>query len=102
VDLQDKELPQLRSLKPKLTPEDLVPVVCDGFECDRDTIICKGRKRNLVRDVAIYLSREITGESGVSLGRYFEGISKSGVPLRYNHIANTIQRDRRLRNGLTV
>ena len=74
-DLQDKELPQLRRLKPKLTPEDLVPSVCDEFECDRDTIIRKGRKRNLVRDVAIYLSREMTGESGVSLGRYFGGIS---------------------------
>ena len=96
-DLQDKELPQLRSLKPKLTPEDIVPAVCDEFECDSDTIIRKGRKRNLVRDVAIYLSREMTGESGVSLGRYFGGISGSGVTLRYNHIANKIQRDRRLR-----
>ncbi len=43
-----------------------------------------GKKRNLIRDVAIYLSREMTGESGVSLGRYFGGISGSGVTLRYN------------------
>ena len=99
-DSRDKEIPQLRSLKPKLMPEDLLPVVCEEFDCERDTIIRKGKKRNLVRDVAIYLSRELTGESGVSLGRYFGGISGSGVTLRYNHIANKIQRDRRLRGRI--
>lgn len=63
----------------------MLPVVCDEFDCERETIIQKGKKKNLVRDVAIYLSREMTGESGVSLGRYFGGISGSGVTLRYNH-----------------
>lgn len=77
-----------------------MPVVCDEFDCGHETIIQKGKKRNLVRDVAIYLSREMTGESGVSLGRYFGGISGSGVTLRYNHIANQIQRDRKLRGRI--
>ena len=99
-DLADKEIPQLRSLKPKLTPEDLLPTVCKEFGCERDIIIQKGKKRNLVRDVAIYLSREMTGESGVSLGRYFGGISGSGVTLRYNYIADKIKRDRKLRGQI--
>ncbi len=99
-DLADKEIPQLRSLKPKLTPEDLLPVVCEEFDCERDVIIQKGKKRNLVRDVAIYLSREMTGESGVSLGRYFGGISGSGVTLRYNYITAKIKRDRNLRGQI--
>jgi chromosomal replication initiation ATPase DnaA len=98
--LADKEIPQLRSLKPKLTPKDLLPVVCEEFDCERDVIIQKGKKRNLVRDVAIYLSREMTGESGVSLGRYFGGISGSGVTLRYNYIADKIKRDRNLRGQI--
>ena len=88
------------SLKPKLTPEDLLAVVCDEFDCERETIIQKGKKRNLVRDVAIYLSREMTGETGVSLGRYFGGISGSGVTLRYNHIDSKIQGDRKLRRRI--
>jgi len=29
------------SLKPKLTPEDLLAVVCDEFDCERETIIRK-------------------------------------------------------------
>lgn len=89
--------PQLRSLKPRLTPEDLIPVVRKEFGCGRETILQKGKKRNLARDVAIYLSREITGESGVALGGYFGGISGAGVVVRYNHIANKIETDRRLK-----
>ena len=99
-DLHEKEIPQLKSLKPRLTPEDLLAVVCDEFDCERETIIRKGKKRNLVRDVAIYLSREMTGETGVSLGRYFGGISGSGVTLRYNHIDSKIQGDRKLRRRI--
>ncbi|HTP05607.1 MAG TPA: transposase [Nitrospirota bacterium] len=92
-----KEIPQLRSLKPRLTPEDLISVVCEEFDCGRETILRKGKKKNLARDLAIYLSREVTGESGVALGRYFGGISGAGILVRHNHIANRIETDRRLK-----
>jgi len=36
-----------------------------------DSILQKGRKKNVVRDVAIYLSRDLSGESDVDLGKYF-------------------------------
>jgi chromosomal replication initiation ATPase DnaA len=54
-------------------------------------------ERNLARDVAIYLNREMTGESGVALGHYSGGISGAGIVIRYNHIANEIESDRRLK-----
>ena len=92
-----KEIPQLRSLKPRLAPEDLITVVCEEFECERETILRKGKKRNLARDLAIYLSREMTGETGVALGRFFGGISGSGVVVRHNYIANKIETDRKLK-----
>jgi hypothetical protein len=41
------EIPQLRSLKARLVPEDLISVVCEAFECSRETILRKGKKRNL-------------------------------------------------------
>jgi hypothetical protein len=43
-------------------------------------------KRNLAEDVAIYLSRGMTGESGVVLGRYIGGISGTGVVVRHIHM----------------
>jgi REP element-mobilizing transposase RayT len=92
-----KEIPQLRSLKPRLTPEDLILAVCEEFDCERERILRKGKKRNLARDLAIYLSRQMTGESGVALGRLFGGISGAGVVVRHNYIANKIETDRKLK-----
>jgi putative transposase len=96
-DLEIKEKPQLRSLKPRLTPEDLATVVCSEFGCAREAILKKGKKGNLARDVAIYLSREMTGESGVSLGCYFGGISGAGITVRYKYIENKIETDHKLK-----
>jgi len=66
-------------------PEDLLPIVCDEFDCEHDTILRKGKKRNIAREVAIYFSREITGESGIALGQYFGDISGAGITGRYNY-----------------
>lgn len=92
-----KETPQLKRLNPRLSPQDLVPAVCAEFGCDRAAILQKGKKGNMARDVAIYLCREMTGESGVALGRYFGGISGAGITVRYNHMAKTIQGDRKMK-----
>ena len=44
--------------------------------------LAERKKGNLARDLAIYLSRVMTGESGISLGRHF-GISEAGVKVRH-------------------
>jgi REP element-mobilizing transposase RayT len=95
MDPDIKEKPQLKSLKPGLTAEELMPAICKEFACTREAILRKGKKGNLSRDVAIYLSREMTGESGVALGRYF-GISGAGVTVRHGIIAEKIKKDRKL------
>ena len=97
---EEKEIAALKDLKPRLTPDDVVTVVCDEVNCDRDLILQKGRKKNLLRDMAIYLARDLTGESGVELGRYFGNICGAGITLRYNHIAKEIQRNRKLKGKI--
>ena len=91
-----KEKPQLKRLKPRLTPEDLMPAICHEFTCTREVILRKGKKKNFARDVAIYLSREMTGESGVALGRYF-GISGAGITVRHGFISQNIEKNRKLK-----
>ena len=91
-----KEKPQLKSLKPGLSPEDLLTAICIEFACTREVILQKGKKGNLARDLAIYLSREMTGESGISLGRYF-GISGAGVTVRHGIIAEKIKKNHKLK-----
>jgi chromosomal replication initiation ATPase DnaA len=77
-----------------------VQVTSRSFNCDRDRIIQKGGKRNIARDIAIYLSRKMTAESGVELGRYFGGISGAGITVRYKYIAKKIVKDRSLRKRI--
>ena len=88
-----REIPLLKTLKPRPAPGDVIQVVCDEFHCGRELILRKGKKRNLARDVAMYLCREETGETGVSLGCRF-GISGAGVAARHNQIAKRIEANR--------
>jgi len=66
--------------------------VCGEFDCKTDLILQRGRKKNVAQDVAIYLSREITGNSGVELGNYFGNISGAGITVRFNRLSENIQR----------
>ena len=59
----------------------------------------KGKKKNLARDVAIYLCRELTGETGVALGRRFD-ICGSAIAIRHNQIANQLPADRKLKRQI--
>jgi len=53
-------------------------------------------KRNLARDVAIYLCREMTGETSVALGRRFD-ICGAGIAARHEQIAKKLETDRKLK-----
>ncbi|MBW2368537.1 MAG: transposase [Deltaproteobacteria bacterium] len=95
-----KEVPQLKGLKPTVTPAKIVKVVSRKFNSKTESIIQKSRKGNLARDIAIYLARELTGEYGVNLGLYFGGISGAGITLRTTHVENLIQQDNGLKNRI--
>jgi len=97
---EKREIPQLTELKPKLSADQVVAAVCDEFDCNTGLILQTGRKKNVVRDVVIYLSRDLTGENGVDLGKYFGNISGAGITVRYNHLAKQIELNRKLRRRI--
>jgi len=88
---KDREVPQLRELKPRPEVEMIVEKVANHFKVTAESILTSGRKRNVERDVAIYLSRELSGLSGQALGQRF-GISGAGITMRYNRIARCAKR----------
>ena len=92
-----KEIPQLRQLKPTIKLERIVEVVGDTFHRDGEFLLNKGRKRNIARDIAIYLARDLTGKSGKALGEYFGKISGAGITRRYNYMSKSINTNRKLR-----
>jgi hypothetical protein len=62
-----------------------------------EQILRKGAKKNTARDVAIYLTRELSGEIGVDLGKYFGSICGAAVTGRYKQISEKISRNIRLK-----
>ena len=95
-DSNRKEIPQLKILKPRPTPDELIQAVCDEFGCAMESILQKGKKRNLARDAAIYLCRELTGETSVALGRRFD-ITGAAIAARHDRIAKKLETDRKLK-----
>jgi len=96
----EKEIPQLRQLKPAIKIEAIVEAVCHEFNCSRELIMKRGRKNNLARDLAIYLSRIMSRKTGVKLGEYFGNISGAGITVRYNHISAEIERNNQISDYL--
>ena len=96
----DKEIPQLRHLKPKVSLEAIVVQTSKELKCDVEDILKKGRKLNKAREIAIHLARDLSGLSGKELGNYFGGVSGALISIMYNRIANESAKNKKLRNRI--
>jgi len=96
----NKEIPQLKKLKPKVNPKAIVGAVCKEFGCSEDQIIIKGRKNNKPREVAIHIARDISGMSCTDLGDYFGGVSGALITMMYNRVSNEAANNRRFKGRI--
>jgi REP element-mobilizing transposase RayT len=90
----EDEIPQLEKLKPSL--ETIVGDVCDEMRCSKEQILEKGRHKNISREMAIFLARNLSGLSCKALGKYFGGISGAAITLSYNQFTGKLKSDKRL------
>ncbi len=65
-----------------------------------EQILAKGKKGNLARDLAIYLSRNLTRLSDNELGRHFGNITGAAITMRYKAVAEQIQKDKKLKRRI--
>lgn len=93
----NKEIPQLRKLKPRVSPKTIVSEVGKEYKCDEEDIRVKGRKKNVARDVAIFLSKDNCGIQFKDLGEFFGNVTGSTITMTYNRIAKQIERNKRLK-----
>jgi REP element-mobilizing transposase RayT len=91
----EKEIPQLKKLKPRVALEDVVQAVSEQFETSAEQITAKGRKNNKAREVAIHLSRDICGLSCKQLGLYFGGVSGALITIMHKRITDEASQNRR-------
>ena len=96
----EKEIPQLKKLKPKLSQKIILQAVCQEFSCSNEQVITKGRKKNKAREVAIYLARDLSGLSCKDLGLYFGGVSGALITIMYNRIEEETKQNRHLKHRI--
>ena len=97
----EKEIPQLKKLKPKVSLKTIIQSVCDEFGCREEEVKIRGRKNNKVRAIAMYLARDLSGVSGKGLGAFFDGISGAAITMKYNQINTELMRNKKLRDTIT-
>ena len=95
-----KEIPQLKKLKPRVAIENIVQTVSEQFKCSEDLITAKGRKKNKAREVAIHLGRDLSGMSCKDLGLYFGGVSGALITIMHKRIAEKSAQNRKLKRKI--
>jgi len=60
----------------------------------------KGRKNNKFRGIAVYLARDLSGETCCNLGDFFGGVSGAAITVRYNKVAEQLAGDKKLKRKM--
>jgi len=96
----DKEVPRLKQIKSGANVAGIVAAVGAEFDCKPVQILTKGKKRNMARDVAIYLARDSANMDCTQLGRYFGNISGADITMRYKHMEGQLMRNKKLKTRI--
>ena len=94
-------VPQLKKLKPRVSPETIVEKVSREFKIDADSITAKGRKHNVARDIAIYLAKDNCGVPFKDLGVFFGNATGQAITMAYSRIAKEIQKNKSVKRKVT-
>lgn len=93
----EKEIPQLKKLKPRVALDRIAEQVGKAFNIEVEKIFKKGLKQNKAREVAIYLARELSGLSCSDLGVFFGGVSGALITMMEKRITEEIAVNRHLK-----
>jgi len=98
----EKEIPQLKELKPKSPLKTIIQSVCDEFGCNEDQVKMRGRKDNKAWPIAMYLARDLSGVSCKDIGAFFDGISGAAITMKYNQMNAERMRNKKLRDKIAT
>jgi REP element-mobilizing transposase RayT len=95
-----EKLPSPRRPPPRLAIDAVLEAASACFDIPMDSLLEKGHKRNLARDLAIYLAHRLCGLSGRDLGAHFGGIRPAAVSMRCRAVREALPWDADLRTHL--
>lgn len=76
----DEELPQLKKLREKVSIDKVIEICCKYYGRDREELFKRGKDK-CERQIAIYLSKVLSGRKNIEVGNYFDikGPAISGI-----------------------
>ena len=87
----DEEIPQMKSLREKVSIDKVIKVCCNYYAKNKEELLKKGKGKE-ERRAAIYLSKILSNEKNVEIGRYFR-IRGSTVSEALKGVEARIKRD---------
>jgi len=90
-----QEIAELRKLKPRVSPADILARVCAEYKCNKEKVVNKGGHNSRERAMAIYLARDLSGLYGKELGSFF-GVSGAAITMRYNQFSRELNKNKKL------
>jgi len=93
---RDREIPDLKRLTSFPQVDAIVREVAARLRVSPEQVLTPGRRQNRARDLAIYLSRELSGLTCQELGRHFGGVSGAAITMRHKQTVRHMQDDHRL------
>jgi chromosomal replication initiator protein len=86
-------------VRPYVTVEDIQRMVCDHLKVPQDLLRAKTRKQEIVtaRQIAMYLTKELTNSSLKTIGMHFGGRDHSTVIHAYQTVEDMMKTDERQR-----
>lgn len=93
----DREISGLISARPRPGLEEICELVAKAYGISKKELRVKGRKRNEIRDAAIFLSREYTRCFFSEIGDYYGGIGPPAVSLACTRVMEGMNSNRGLK-----
>lgn len=94
------ELPQAKRIKGNISIDMVIKACGDFYGRDHEYLLKRGKGKK-ERDVAMYLSKVLSGKTHEGIGKYF-GIKKSAVGECVKKIENSILRDEGLKEEIAA
>ena len=87
-----------RYKKKKITIDDILKTVSEVYEVSKEDILGDSRvaKVSMARKITIYLARELTNESYISIGEYLGGKTHSTIMYSYDKVKDEIKYNSKL------
>jgi chromosomal replication initiation ATPase DnaA len=98
----DPEVSQMIQVVSAVSLSTIADEIAAAYGCSVGELRTRGRKGHKARDMAIWLSREMSRESLQKIGDYFGGIRPSAVSHACRRIRERMQEDADLKNRVEI